>query len=899
MTDNSYWPLYKISEPHPTNDVLLPEKGEESLAAWLEIVGSQRNRPPLSTDGNSVFLVNLKGRRDDFDSKTRLEQPLVTLDLLRQWRQQIPPGRFLMATPQTRPPLYQDVGDRKARSFISRILKHLVKEGKEAYEKNINSKAKISLGEATKAPEAPLDLPTTPGKDKPTEDSKAQPQNPRPFLIGREKELEQLYSVYEAVRSRKQKSPTLLNKESQVDVFFIAGPAGVGKSSLVKTLQYYHPPQQDEPNDEDCFAREPPLMLHAQRRIPSVLEYCSPKNEMMANTIKDFCHQLLDGDKKHLRETYRRQILQDLDEDDIEELTTLVPLLGTFLHGDGGSSSRMSDLDNSSNTRTTTTSSTEDPHRISSNIQQKEQQRISFFATQRPMILIGRFIRALASVSSQPLIMFMHGIYGSWEANFSFMKGMSKHFDASVLFVATFSNDPSDSNYMHFSADFFSRHPGVNVRHLELGNLEERDASLLVSQHLNGASRDEDGGERALSSWIFSRAKGHPQFTLELVQYLKTKNLLSCKKGLGRWTYDIQQMNRAVKVSVSNRDLYKMVAKELDTSAQETLRIAAYLCNPFIKIDLLNLLTASDDVEVHLEAAREIGLIVFEKDTSGFYNFTSNAIHKAVYDLLQEDERESFHFNLAQKLWDHVDNNKNDPEYLSNILKQFMMSDSLVTAEDDRRAIAALCLQVGQGAAKSIGFMTAWKCICHGVSILETQKKWGAKNYDLTLRIYNLAIELCYCNTVYSKLDSLINEVLSHARTFEDSLVARSTQIYSLGSQDRQEEAIGICLETLNTLDESFSRKKPTRLQVYFEVMKVQKMLVGMKDDDILGLPKMKDTRKLSAMSLLNNTMLYMFFNRPNLGALATLHMVKLTLKYGLCALSSIAFTLYGVLIAW
>ena len=899
MTDNSYWPLYKISEPHPTNDVLLPSRGEEPLAEWLERIGSQRH-PPSSTDGASIFLLSLEGRQDDFEHKTRLEQPLVTLDLLRLWRQQIPPGRFLVETPQTRPPLYEDVGDRKARAFISRVLKYLVKEENKADVKNMQSKVKISLGEVARAPEASLGVPTTPRREHLIKPTGAQPKNPRSFFIGREKELDQLHSVYEAVRSREQNNPALLNKESQVGVFFISGPAGVGKSSLVKTLRYYQSPQQVEPDDDDYLSREPPLVLHATRRIPSVLEYCSPKNEMMANTIKDFCHQLLDGDKRHLLETYRRRILQDLDEDDIEELTTLVPLLGTVLYGEGGSSSSMSDFDNTSSARTATTSSlTDELLRISSNIQQKEQQRISFFATQRPMILIGRFIRALASVSSQPLIMFMHGIYGSWEAYFKFMKGMSKHFDASVLFVATFSNDTSDSKYMHFSEDLFSDHPGVKVCHLELENLNERDTSLLISHHLNGASVDDDDSEGKLSSWIFSRAKGHPQFTLEILQYLKRKNLLTFDGNLRQWNYESQRINGAIKVSASSRDLYQMAAKELDVNAKETLRIAAYLCNPFINTDLLKLLTASDDVEMHLEAACESGLILVENSSSGFYNFTSNAIHKAVYDLLPEEERESFHFNLAQRLWSHVDNNANDPEFLSNILKQFMMSDSLVKAEDDRRAIAALCLQVGQGAAKSIGFVTAWKCICHGLSILETQKKWGAKNYDLTLRIYNLAIELCYCNTVYSKLDDLINEVLSHARSFEDSLVARSTQIYSLGSQDRQDEAIEICLETLNTLGESFSRSTPTRFQVFWGYLKVKKMLRGMKDDDILNLPKMKDTKKLAAMNILNNTMLYMFFNRPHLGALATMQMVKLTLKHGLCALSSIAFTLYGVLISW
>lgn len=926
MSD-SYWPLYKISEPHASNDVLLPEKGQR-LGEWLEGGSSWK-----SNAGNSLFLQSVKARRDSFSSKTRLEQPLVTLDLLRQWRNQVPPGRFLVAELNTRPPLFEDVGDKRARTFISKLLKHLIKSDTEERDPRGDKDEKKEKETAGGYPEDKLStLATTPQRTNANQrplsppSTKAEPQNNN-RLLGREKELETLFSIYETARTRHLRRKIAINnspayvdgndldeEHNQIDAILLSGTAGVGKSSLVNSFRQYRPSNNklDEKGDETNNHDEPetPLVVHAERRPPSVLEWLSPKHEMMARIIHDFCRQLLDdGSQSHMLDTYRLQILQDLDEDDIEELTIIVPLLNTVLQGGmSDNNSFTDDHDRTSSTQTNKSSTvSEGSMRLSSTSssgaggRQEQERHVSFFATPRPMLVFGRFLQALAAASSQPVIVFTQNMQfskdGTWTGYLLFVKSMARYCGSSVVFVCTFSNDIM-GNIAGASVEFgngLKELAGVHVHHFELDNLSEEHTRMLISRQLDTTNNAID---KQFSSWIHGRAQGHPKFTLELLKYFQAKDLLGCNPISKEWFWDMKRMDKVVKPTDSLSELYQTIVRDTDPGVQEVLKIGAYLCTPRISLNMLNLLSEHDDVNRHVEEACALGLTITD-DECGFIDFASVKIRNAMYDLIPVDEREPYHLQLAQALWKHVGDYKQDSEYLAMVLKQFMMSDTLVTKEEDRRTVAVLCLQVGQAAAKSIGNVTAMKCISHGLSILETQKKWGAKNYDLSLQFHNLAIELCYCNLKYKELEGFIDEVLSHARTLDDSLIAKSTQLYALGSRNRQTEAIQIGLETLHSLGEHFQPNEPSTLRMIWGFRHTRKLLQGKSDDDILHLKKMKDSKKLAAMRIMNHVILYLVFLKPKLGALMAMRMVRLTIQHGLCTLSSVAFTLYGVVVSW
>ena len=122
-------------------------------------------------------------------------------------------------------------------------------------------------------------------------------------------------------------------------------------------------------------------------------------------------------------------------------------------------------------------------------------------------------------------------------------------------------------------------------------------------------------------------------------------------------------------------------------------------------------------------------------------------------------------------------------------------------------------------------------------------------------------------------------------------------KLYSLGSLGRLDDAIDSGLAVLKELGEPFTAD-PSILRIVLEMRKAQKKLKGKSDYDLLNLPLMSDQRKLDAMKIMSSIFLYVYMDRGKLAVMMGLRMLNITLTYGKCAISSIAFSIYGALLS-
>lgn len=97
------YPVKNIKEPH-SNDVLYGR-------------GGGTNHHP----GNKKYRKMVETRKIDYVNSKRLDKPLVALEIIKEWRSQDPPGRFLKLDEDSG--LWQDVGDKKAREKTSQALR--------------------------------------------------------------------------------------------------------------------------------------------------------------------------------------------------------------------------------------------------------------------------------------------------------------------------------------------------------------------------------------------------------------------------------------------------------------------------------------------------------------------------------------------------------------------------------------------------------------------------------------------------------------------------------------------------------------------------------------------------------------------------------------------------------
>ena len=104
----AHWPMRDIKEPHQ-NDVMYGR-------------GGGTNHHP----GNKIYRKTVEDRKLDYVNSKRLDKPLVALEIIREWRAQSPPGRFLKLDEKTG--LWHDVGDKKAREKTSQALREKAPE---------------------------------------------------------------------------------------------------------------------------------------------------------------------------------------------------------------------------------------------------------------------------------------------------------------------------------------------------------------------------------------------------------------------------------------------------------------------------------------------------------------------------------------------------------------------------------------------------------------------------------------------------------------------------------------------------------------------------------------------------------------------------------------------------
>jgi hypothetical protein len=71
--------------------------------------------------GNKRYRKMVEDRKLEYVNSKRLDKPLVALEIIRIWRAQLPPGRFLKLDEKTG--LWHDVGDKKAREKTSQALR--------------------------------------------------------------------------------------------------------------------------------------------------------------------------------------------------------------------------------------------------------------------------------------------------------------------------------------------------------------------------------------------------------------------------------------------------------------------------------------------------------------------------------------------------------------------------------------------------------------------------------------------------------------------------------------------------------------------------------------------------------------------------------------------------------
>lgn len=425
-----------------------------------------------------------------------------------------------------------------------------------------------------------------------------------------------------------------------------------------------------------------------------------------------------------------------------------------------------------------------------------------------------------------------------------------------------------------------------NTTTVELGDLDETTTNLMVADILHV----EEAVSAPMTTFLYYFTKGNPLFVIELLHLMFENRVLTYDEDSRTWNTDDERM----KFICDCKDFEALIGSKLNRLQQpvkEMLKAAACLGTK-IDINLLDIIMSAP-VTKHMHFAVASGLVVAVDRANGAYRFATNGAREAAYSLIPEVEREAFHLAVGRKLLKSFSKERLH-EQISTVIGQLKRGAKPMTNQKEKYAVASLCLQAAEKAVEWASFQAAADYIYFGISLLG-DRCWR-EEYDLTLSIHNCAAEVGYAIGDFSPVQEHIEAVLKNARVFDHKLQALYVKISILSATAKLDESIDAGLEVLKQIGELITAH-PSRTKVTREFVSHRRLMRNKSSDMLLRLPAMTDQYKAAAMQIINLISLPAIFARPLLMPLLVMRATRITTSYGLCAISSFVFGLYGMIL--
>lgn len=513
-------------------------------------------------------------------------------------------------------------------------------------------------------------------------------------------------------------------------------------------------------------------------------------------------------------------------------------------------------------------------------------------AQDRLKIIFQKFIRACAK--RDPLVILMDDIQWADRGSLEIFEAIaSDDLNHSLAVVCVCRSDEVSIN--HDFACLLRRLEDENqakISNIEVGCLTLDATRLLLSSLLQSS----DILCEHLASTLFSKTQGNVFFIFQFLYALYASRILRLEEHYGRWTWKWNEAAyRFTFGHVTNIiDLLAARIRKLTFECHIVLKTSACLG---IELDIFLLSKVIDeslDVDEILRVCVEESLMIYDEKSS-CYRFSHDQIQQASYMLIPESNRPLFHYTIGCLLCETLSESELD-QYIFVAVDQIIRGVAYVEDEQELVGLSWLCMHAGERAMSSSDFKTAVKYFDLSSSLLDSRRRW-VDCYNLSLSLANARAESLCCNSDFDAVDEVVKSTLEYARCFDDKILAYTCQIYAFGARLRLKEAILLGLEVLDRLGESFPEKGSNAI-LMTNLFHIKFMLSRKTNKDILGLPDISSQTKLSAMSILNVLITHSYLGRPDLFPFFALRMVKLSIKYGLSAISSMGFCCYGLLLS-
>lgn len=274
--------------------------------------------------------------------------------------------------------------------------------------------------------------------------------------------------------------------------------------------------------------------------------------------------------------------------------------------------------------------------------------------------------------------------------------------------------------------------------------------------------------------------------------------------------------------------------------------------------------------------------------------FKHDCIQQAAYALLSEKEKHDLHLEVGFLLKEKITTIDNRPPILFCIINNLNMASHLISSKKEKAHLSFLNYQAGVRAKKVSAYATALKYLKQSIDLLD--KNCWYHHKAQTLKQFIITAETaCLCGE-FDFMQTMAETAFQHATSLSDRFDIREIQIQAYISQSKISLAIQTALDILQQVGLTIP-EKPTYIQLTGELLKAVHAMAGKKSSDLTLIPHMKDPIKQKAMKILFRLYGPAYQSNPKLLYFIVLKHIYLSLRHGNTRESAFAYAAYGTIL--
>lgn len=431
------------------------------------------------------------------------------------------------------------------------------------------------------------------------------------------------------------------------------------------------------------------------------------------------------------------------------------------------------------------------------------------------------------------------------------------------------------------------------VSRINLENLESSAIQELIkdSIDLNKSSPLASDDLNELATMICDKTSGNIFFAIQLIESLASQKLIQLDKTKNIWIWDIAKIKEQ-KITNNVVDLITKNLNKLPPESLSLLQTAAAKGNSFNSIFLSEIEEKSEEEITSLLEPALLERIIYIRNRHS-YHFIHDKIYSAVYKTIPEEEKQKLHLKIGLFLKNkNTDANRDELFELTNHLN---VAVELIDVSD-KNDLVHLNYIAGKRAVKSVAFEAANNYFTTAIS-LNGESFWK-ENYELCLDLHDAVLIPAVSLGEYEWTETICQQIIKNANNKLDKTNAYLAQLNSLVAQGKYIETNNLGLKILGEFGIKIP-SNPNMVQVGALLMKAKSALRGKEMKDILNLPKMTDKEISSVMLFLNPLITSTYLTSLNLNLVISLTGFIQTLKFGRSRKSAYYITSYGGVMAY